>query len=67
MPQVAVTLSYRSPGPLLGRTAARTLRPAVGRTAKQPYARSTPHPPRPFLPRQSPGAKGSQAVMGAHV
>ena len=39
MPQVAVKVSYRCLGPLLGRTAARTLRPALARTAKQPYAR----------------------------
>jgi hypothetical protein len=29
---------------------------------KQPYARSAPSIPPPFLPRQSPGAKGGQAV-----
>ena len=39
MPQVAVKVSYRGLGPLLRRTAARTLRPALARTAKQPYAR----------------------------
>ena len=38
MPQVAVKVSYRGLGPLLGRTAARTLRPALARTAKQPHA-----------------------------
>ena len=58
MPQVASKVSYRSLAPLLGRTAARTLRPALARTAKQPYARSASHPPRPFAPRQSPGAEG---------
>jgi hypothetical protein len=39
MPQVASKVSYRSLAPLLGRTAARTLRPALARTAKQPHAR----------------------------
>ena len=62
MPQVAVKVSFRGLGPLLGRTAARTLRPALARTAKQPYARSASHPPAP-----SPSAIALRAKVGQAV
>jgi len=51
MPQVAVKVSYRGLGPLLGRTAALTLHPALARTAKQPYARGRPLIPPHLLPQ----------------
>jgi len=37
---------------------------SISGSEKQPYARSAPSIPPPFLPRQSPGAKGGQAGRG---
>ncbi len=39
--------------------------PRLPNQSKQTYARSAPSSPPPLLPRQSPGAKGCQAVSGA--
>ena len=49
---------------LIGTLPAFLSRAGLSETAKQPYARSAPHPPRPFSPSQSPGGEGGPSGFG---